>query len=208
LWENAIAKLTAMGSSRVRAVAAATLVGLGGAGLANDAQAQQMQNQWSNQPTTTWGQAGTNQPVRVNRQDLPRVVAGVVGAGIVNQALADSNLPARVGVGPDGRLTAQINLNTQPRLRINISPDAVHVMNQLGLAYEPMPFYIANIRNPSQKINIGPNTLSVDIQKAGDTNVFLSVVFNEGDRRVLQKYLIGIDQNGNMMTAELARQAI
>jgi hypothetical protein len=203
-WEDMIARLVNMGSSKVvRPLVAAGLVALGGAGFTNDAQAQQMQNQWANQPTT-WGQVG-NQPVRVSNG---QVLARVIGAGVANRALADSDIPARVGVAPDGSLTAQINLNAQPRLRVNVSPEAIDVMNQLGLAYEPMPFYIANTRDPSQRINIGPNTLSVDIQKAGGTNVFLSVVYNEGGRRILQKFLIGVDQSGNMMTAELARQAI
>jgi hypothetical protein len=187
-----------------KTVATAGLIGLSGAVATDNAEAQN----WSNAPTMYQGggqQQGQN--IQVNSaKGLGNVAAMIIGNNVLSQA----GVPARVGMN-NGQWNATINLSQlerQQQMSVEIMQDAQETMNAMGLAYEAKPFYIANMRNPNQKINVGGSTIHVRVTKAGESNIFVEAVFVENGRKILQKILAGIDQNGNLITAELARQAL
>lgn len=175
--------------TKIRALVAASLVGLGGGLGSGDAEAQQhqySQNTYSGQNNNTITHAtGT---VRVS--DI-KSLGHVVAMGAANSILTGANAPVRVGM-QNGKPVLDINMHPRGPMKIMIEPGVEQQLAQLGYMYNGNPPVIHSISDPNIRLNIGPATSQLVITKsAGSEAVLVDITFVDGNNnQVKQKFII------------------
>ena len=177
--------------SKMKALIAAGLVGIAGAAVTTDAEAQYQysQNTYSGQNNTITQQTGV---VRVGSVDA---LGKVVAMGAINGVLQGANAPVRVGM-QNGKPVLDINMHPRGPMKIMIEPQAQQQLALLGYTYSGNPPVIYNVSNPNIRLNIGPATTQLVITKsAGSEAVLVDITFMDANNRpVPQKFIINKGQ--------------
>lgn len=180
--------------TKIRALVAAGLVGLGGGLAAGDAEAQQYrysQNTYSgqNQNNTI---TSANGVVRVGSIDA---LGKVVAMGAINGVLQGANAPVRVGM-QNGKPVLDVNMHPRGPMKIMMEPQAQQQLAQLGYTYSGNPPVIYNVSNPSIRINIGPATTELLVTKStGSEAVLVDITFvGPNNNLIKQKFIIARGQ--------------
>lgn len=161
-----------------RALIAAGLVGMGGGMASGDVEAQQFNF------SVNLGQNNSNMIGQNNSNTIGQALAVNLGARLIHQAMAPQKLPPQ------------------------FSPDAVQVLQSLGLSYSSLPFSIYN-GNGTFKLNLpdnGNQQLSLRVEKENENSVVVTSVYldrTQNNRKMIQRSIIGSVYDPQTKTSKL-----
>lgn len=188
--------------AKAKALAAASVVGLAGVAMSDDAAAQHTY------VTPTYG-GNTQTHVVVSGQ---KAITGVIGAAVANKVFSDVGAPVKVvGADPKGRPVFDINMNQMPPLKVTTGPGVVETITNMGLAYSNHPFYITNPRNPNipgQRLIAEPGTTNIVVTKGGEANVFVELTYLKNNLKFIERWVVGVDANGMIVSGKLGEQIV
>ncbi len=225
---SSFAGIKALADKKARALAAAALVGLGGAGLANNVEAQtpvwngQYQGQQGfvnpNGSQGGWGQGGRIVGTAEN-------VARGIGASIINQVIAPTDVQV-VGLQngkPIFSFNPQVLMQKAPQgYEWGIQNEARELMSQMGLtpSRPGEVFSILNTRNPNDRIDgttlqLGQGTRKVVVEVARDNIGLMLKVLSEvtdpttgGRYRLAQEMPFTVGADGRIQTGSVSSQRL